>query len=70
MFKEPLKNAGPSTGQLIRKMDILLDEYYDFMGYDKNGIPTVEKLNDLGLGGMAPAMSKFRKQPDSNEDQS
>ena len=60
MFKEPLKNAGPSTGEVIRKMDSLLDEYYDYMGYDKNGIPTVEKLDELGLAGVAPEMAKFR----------
>jgi len=60
MFKEPLKNAGPATGQIIRKMDSLLDEYYDFMGYDKNGIPTVEKLNELGLSNVVPDISKFR----------
>ena len=70
MFKEPLKNAGPSTGQVIRKMDNLLDEYYDFMGYDKNGIPTVEKLKDLGLSDLAPEMAKFREVSYSNEDKS
>lgn len=62
MFKEPLKNAGPSTGQVIRKMDSLLDEYYDFMGYDRNGIPTKEKLNDLRLGKVAPDILKFRNE--------
>ncbi|MHB8092853.1 MAG: aldehyde ferredoxin oxidoreductase family protein [Syntrophales bacterium] len=61
MFKEPLKNAGPSTGEVIRKMDNLLDEYYDFMGYDKNGIPTAEKLKELGLADLAPEMESFRK---------
>jgi aldehyde:ferredoxin oxidoreductase len=60
MFKEPLKNAGPATGQVIRKMDSLLDEYYDFMGYDNNGIPTVEKLNELGLSNVVPDMLEFR----------
>ncbi|MBW6486582.1 MAG: aldehyde ferredoxin oxidoreductase family protein [Syntrophobacterales bacterium] len=61
MFKEPLKNAGPSTGAVIRKMDNLLDEYYDFMGYDKNGIPTAEKLKELGLADLASEMESFRK---------
>ena len=60
MFQEPLKNAGPATGQVIRKMDSLLNEYYAFMGYDQNGIPTVEKLNELGLSDVASDMSKFR----------
>jgi aldehyde:ferredoxin oxidoreductase len=61
MFKEPLRNAGPSTGEIIRKMDSLLDEYYDYMGYDKNGIPSVGKLNELGLSDVGPEMAKFRK---------
>jgi len=27
----------------------LLDEYYQFRGWNKNGIPTPEKLKELGL---------------------
>jgi len=46
---EPLKNAGPSEGQIIRKPDALLDEYYQFRGWDRDGIPTLEKLKELGL---------------------
>jgi aldehyde:ferredoxin oxidoreductase len=61
MFKEPLQNAGPSTGQVVAKMDTLLDEYYAFMGYDKNGIPTGKKLEELGLSDVAKDMEKFRK---------
>jgi len=61
MFKEPLKNAGPSTGEVIRKMDSLLDEYYDFMGYDKDGIPSSKKLGELGLADVASDMERFRK---------
>jgi len=46
---EPIKNAGPSEGQVVRKLDVLLDEYYSLRGWDKNGIPTPEKLKELGL---------------------
>jgi aldehyde:ferredoxin oxidoreductase len=60
MFKEPLQNAGPATGQMIAKMDVLLDEYYSFMGYDKNGIPTEDKLRELGLANVAEDMEKYR----------
>jgi aldehyde:ferredoxin oxidoreductase len=49
MLSEPLKDAGPATGQFVRKMDTLLDEYYDAMGYTRNGIPTVDKLKELEL---------------------
>jgi aldehyde:ferredoxin oxidoreductase len=61
MFKEPLKNAGPATGQVVAKMDALLDEFYAYMGYDKDGIPTAEKLKDLGLDDVVADMEKFRK---------
>ena len=46
---EPLKNAGPAEGQVLRKPAALLDEYYQFRGWDENGIPTPEKLKELGL---------------------
>jgi aldehyde:ferredoxin oxidoreductase len=49
MLTEPLENAGPATGQVFRKLDTLLDEYYDALGYTKDGIPTPEKLKQLGL---------------------
>lgn len=30
-------------------LDLMLDEYYAERGWDKNGIPTKEKLAELGL---------------------
>ncbi|HEY54735.1 MAG TPA: aldehyde ferredoxin oxidoreductase family protein [Dehalococcoidia bacterium] len=49
MLTEPLENAGPATGQVFRKLDTLLDEYYDALGYTRQGIPSAEKLKQLGL---------------------
>ena len=49
---EPLKNAGPAEGQIIRKPDALLDEYYRHRGWDENGVPTPKKLTELGLEGV------------------
>jgi aldehyde:ferredoxin oxidoreductase len=49
MTSEPLKHAGPSTGQVVGDLDTLLDEYYKALGYTKEGVPTIEKLHDLGL---------------------
>lgn len=49
MFTEQLLNAGEATGQMIRNMDALLDEYYDAFGYDRRGIPTPQRLTQLGL---------------------
>ncbi|MBI4332589.1 MAG: aldehyde ferredoxin oxidoreductase family protein [Chloroflexi bacterium] len=49
LANEPLRNAGPSEGQLIRRQEETLDEYYQVRGWDLNGVPTPEKLRELGL---------------------
>lgn len=49
MLTEPLANAGPATGQVVRNLDALLDEYYDYLGYTQDGIPSYNKLKELGL---------------------
>ncbi|MCK4225750.1 aldehyde ferredoxin oxidoreductase family protein [candidate division WOR-3 bacterium] len=50
LLEEPMI-AGPSKGHFVSKeeLDIMLDEYYALRGWDKNGIPTKEKLNELEL---------------------
>lgn len=47
MTSEPLKCAGPATGQVVRNMDKLLDEYYEALGYTPEGEPSPEKLREL-----------------------
>ncbi len=49
-MKEPLPE-GVAKGQVITKkmLDEMLDEYYTLRGWDKNGIPTKEKLKKLDL---------------------
>lgn len=50
ILNEPLQAAGPAaTGQVVRHLDIMLDEYYDALGYTRDGIPTREKMKELGL---------------------
>jgi aldehyde:ferredoxin oxidoreductase len=46
----PVPN-GPHKGEIIdpEKWEIMLDEYYRLRGWDKNGIPTPNKLQELGL---------------------
>ena len=51
MLREPLVNAGPATGQTVAHLDQLLDEYYASLGYTADGVPTKEKLAELGLAG-------------------
>jgi len=43
--------TGPSKGKLVTKQNVdkLLDMYYEQRGWDQNGIPTREKLDQLGL---------------------
>jgi aldehyde:ferredoxin oxidoreductase len=49
MVSEPLQKAGPSTGQVVKNLDPLLNEYYDALGYTKEGIPTMERILALGI---------------------
>jgi len=47
LLKEPIK-TGPSKGE-IEELDKMLDDYYRVRGWDKDGVPTKEKLEELGL---------------------
>lgn len=48
--KEPLPNAGPSTGSYYKNYEVLLDEYYEAMGLDEEGRPKQEIIVNLKLG--------------------
>ncbi len=50
LMNEPLK-GGASKGQIIsqKDLDLMLDEYYQERGWDKQGVPTSAKLKELGL---------------------
>ncbi len=43
--------TGPTKGKFVTRDDVekLLDMYYDQRGWDRNGIPTREKLEEMGL---------------------
>ncbi len=45
---EPFE-SGASAGHLP-DLPKMLDEYYEFRGWDKDGVPTTSKLSELGLG--------------------
>jgi len=58
LMTEPLK-SGASKGQMISKADLdqMLDEYYTLRGWDvKTGMPSREKLTDLGLAYVADTL--------------
>jgi aldehyde:ferredoxin oxidoreductase len=50
IMEEPLPE-GVAKGQTITKniLDRMLNEYYALRGWDENGVPTREKLKELGL---------------------
>jgi aldehyde:ferredoxin oxidoreductase len=47
-FTRESMTKGPCKGQIV-ELDSLLDEYYNVMGWDSNGIPTETKLKELKL---------------------
>jgi aldehyde:ferredoxin oxidoreductase len=58
-YTEPLK-GGVHDGQIIRKPDTIIDEYYEARGWDSNGIPTTATLTRLGLQKVDKDIAKFR----------
>ena len=49
MRREPLQKAGPATDQMVVNLDHLLDEYYQALGYTAQGIPGIDRLQELDL---------------------
>jgi aldehyde:ferredoxin oxidoreductase len=47
----PVPDEGPSKGAYVsqKELDFLLDDYYEARGWNKEGIPTKEKLKELGM---------------------
>jgi len=50
LLKEPHK-AGPSKGVTVN-LDAMLPIYYEQRGWNDEGVPTQEKLAELGLGSL------------------
>jgi len=48
MLEEPLTEGGGKGN--VCELDQMLPEYYNLRGWDQNGIPTDEKLKQLGIG--------------------
>lgn len=47
LLNEPLK-SGPARGKVV-ELDVMLKEYYEIRGWDKDGVPTEEKLKGLSI---------------------
>ena len=62
---EPIA-SGPTKGIRVENLDGMLDEFYDAMGWDREtGIPSREKLVELGLGDVAEEV--WRPRPSKQE---
>ena len=64
-YTEPLPE-GPAKGAVLSRgeIDKLLDEYYELRGWDKkSGLPTQEKLAELGLSDIADELLEMGKLP-------
>ena len=60
MYTEPLQ-GGMRDGEVYRKPDVIIDEYYEARGWDKNGTPTKATLKRLGLEEVDKDIAKFRR---------
>jgi len=47
----PVPDEGPSKGAYVsqKELDFLLDDYYETRGWTRDGIPSIEKLKELGM---------------------
>ncbi|MFQ6086714.1 MAG: aldehyde ferredoxin oxidoreductase family protein [Candidatus Bathyarchaeia archaeon] len=47
----PIPDEGVAKGSYVsqKELDLLLDDYYEVRGWTKDGIPTIEKLKELGM---------------------
>lgn len=51
VMHQPIPDEGPSKGAYVtqEELDLLLDDYYAVRGWTREGVPTVEKLKELGM---------------------
>lgn len=47
LLKEPIP-AGPAKGK-VAELDVMLPQYYEVRGWDEEGVPTDEKLEELSI---------------------
>jgi len=67
MRKEPLQQAGPATDQVVGNLEHLLDEYYQALGYTAEGIPGIDRLQELDL---PEAIEDIKSHPATNSSDS
>jgi aldehyde:ferredoxin oxidoreductase len=52
IMNAPVPDDGPAKGAVVseEEFQLGLDDYYAARGWTSDGVPTIEKLNELGLG--------------------
>ncbi len=62
VFEDPIPK-GPTKGKFIKLEDFneMLNQYYRIRGWDNNGVPTKEKLSELGLNDVTLKIKKALK---------
>ena len=58
-----MPDEGPAKGMVVseEEFQLGLDDYYAARGWDSDGVPTIEKLNELGLGEYAYIVKDMKK---------
>jgi aldehyde:ferredoxin oxidoreductase len=56
----PIPDEGPSKGAFVtqEELDLLLDDYYEARGWTREGVPSIEKLKELGMDDLLPIAQK------------
>src|SRR3990170_1135864 len=56
----PIPDEGPVKGAFVTQdeLDLLLDDYYESRGWTLEGVPTTEKLKDLGMDDLSGIVEK------------
>ena len=59
VMHHPIPDEGPAKGAYVtqEELDLLLDDYYEARGWTKEGIPTVDKLTELGMNDLVEIVS-------------
>jgi len=59
VMNQPISDDGPVKGAVVTKdeLTLMLDDYYQARGYDKQGLPTAAKLQELGLTEYLPIIT-------------
>jgi aldehyde:ferredoxin oxidoreductase len=55
VMNERVPDDGPSKGAIVTQpeLDLLLDDYYEARGWTRQGVPTLDKLKELGMDDLA-----------------